>query len=372
MTIKRREFMKPILIVLSLFTLTLCSYGDGRMNTGPESTKTVKMDLQEWTAQNLDVSVFRNGDPIPQAKTDGEWRKAAIEGKPAWCCYNNDPELGKKYGKLYNWYAIDDPRGICPEGWHIPSSEEWDIFARSLGKDAGTQLKSTRGWKENSNGSDSIHFAALPAGVRYHSGMFDDIGEYAHFWTSSEKKGSWFGKQGASHRYLSYRETSVGENPITGFRKGSGISVRCVRRRWYDVYDINPSTPPNQGFLFVDHEATGRSGHVGNAITECKNGDILAFYVNGSGILWAGHGAAGWTEYKRSTDGGKTWSEPIVFDYSKKVWDENKDIIEEYSFTSYCNAYVTSVITAPNGNLIAFLSRRLPILIILPKNWAHS
>lgn len=323
--------------------------------------KTVINGMQEWTAKNLDVSVFRNGDSIPEAKTDGQWRQAAIDGKPAWCYYGNDPANAKKYGKLYNWFAINDPRGICPEGWHIPSDEEWDNLARSLRKDAGTKLKSAWGWSSGGNGSDSIGFSALPAGIRYHSGMFDDLGEYAHFWTSSPKNG-WLGSQGTSGRFLSFRESQLGENPITGYRKGSGISVRCVRRALYDGYEISPSNPPNQGFLFVDHERSGRSGHVGNAIAECRNGDILAFYVNGSGVIWSGHGAAGWTEYKRSTDGGKTWGEPVVFAYSKKIWDENEKIKEDLSFNDYRTAYVTAVVTAPNGNLVAFVSRRLPVL----------
>jgi uncharacterized protein (TIGR02145 family) len=348
------------IIALILFVSMLSSCDIEKIDQ-TETEKVVKTGLQEWTAKNLDVSVFQNGDSIPEAKSDQDWRKAANEGTPAWCYYNNDPELGEKYGKLYNWYAVNDPRGLCPEGWQIPSDDQWNSFSGLLGEDSGLKLKSTTGWKDDGNGTDSIGFSALPAGARYHSGMFDELGEYAYFWSSSGKNG-WLGSQGASGRYLSFLEKELRENVIVGFRKGTGMSVRCVRRVLYDGYQINPSNPPNQGFLLVDHEPTGRSGHVGNAITECKNGDILAFYVNSSGVLWGGHGAAGWTEYKRSTDGGKTWSDPVIFEFSKKTWDENKEIIEEYSFNSYYTAYVTSVITAPNGNLIAFVSRRLPVI----------
>lgn len=356
--------MKPVYYFLNtaiLFFLMISAGKDEKVKQ-KDKEETVKIGLQEWTAKHLDVSVFQNGDSIVEAKSDEAWRKAAIEGIPAWCYYNNDPANGKKYGKLYNWYAVNDPRGICPEGWHVPTAEEWDKLNNLLPGNTGEKLKSTRGWKDAGNGSDSINFAALPGGVRYHSGMFDDIGKYANFWTSSEKEKSWLGKEAAENRFLSYAESVLGINPIVGFRKGSGLSVRCIRRVLYDGYEINPSYPPNQGILFVDHEANGRSGHVGNALTECKNGDILAFYVNGSGILWAGHGAAGWTEYKRSTDGGKTWGSPVAFEYSKKVWDQNGEIKEDLSFNDYRTAYVTSVITAPNGNLVAFVSRRLPVL----------
>ena len=87
--------------------------------------KTVRIGDQIWMAENLNVSHFRNGDVITQAESREEWVQAASEGKPAWCYYDNNPENGNKYGKLYNWFAIVDPRGISPEGWHISSDNEW-------------------------------------------------------------------------------------------------------------------------------------------------------------------------------------------------------------------------------------------------------
>lgn len=112
-------------------------------------------------------------------------------------------------------------------------------------------------------------------------------------------------------------------------------------------YGIIPSDIPNEGILFVDHEATGRSGHGGNTLTECHNGDIVSFYSNVSGDIFKGHGVAGWSEYKRSIDGGETWSEPVILDYSKNVWDGD----HLYS------ALIVSVVTAPNGRLVAIAAR---------------
>ena len=112
-------------------------------------------------------------------------------------------------------------------------------------------------------------------------------------------------------------------------------------------FDIRPVDIPNGGILFVDNEINGRSGHGGNTLTECRNGDIISFYSNVSGKIFGGHGVSGWSEYKRSTDSGKTWSDPIIFDYSKKIWDGE----ECYS------ALVVSVITAPDGTLIAIAAR---------------
>ena len=112
---------------------------------------------------------------------------------------------------------------------------------------------------------------------------------------------------------------------------------------------VYPADIPNTGVLFVDRQAEDHSGHGHNSITECRNGDIVAFYsVTGTGAdHWNGHGVAGWSEYRRSTDGGLTWGQPTVFDYSKRMWDGD----EVYS------ALVYSLVTAPNGTLIATVIR---------------
>jgi TolA-binding protein len=110
------------------------------------SYKSVKIGTQTWMAENLNVSTFRNGDPIMEAKTNEEWEKAGKEGKPAWCNYENDPKNGAKYGKLYNWYAVNDPRGLAPAGWHVPSDAEWTTLGDQLGDEASNKMKSTSGW----------------------------------------------------------------------------------------------------------------------------------------------------------------------------------------------------------------------------------
>ncbi|WP_220498328.1 sialidase family protein [Rhodopirellula sp. JC639] len=108
---------------------------------------------------------------------------------------------------------------------------------------------------------------------------------------------------------------------------------------------VSPADIPNTGVLFVDRHAKRKSGHGNNSITECRNGDVVAFYsVTGIGKdHWDGHGVGGWSEYRRSTDGGLTWSQPTVFDYSKRMWERDE----------ICSALVYSLVTAPNGTLIA-------------------
>jgi len=78
--------------------------------------ESIKIGNQEWMTRNLDVDRFRNGDLIPHVKLDVEWEETRRKGQPAWCYYDNDPENGKKYGKLYNWCAVNDPRGLAPDG----------------------------------------------------------------------------------------------------------------------------------------------------------------------------------------------------------------------------------------------------------------
>jgi len=89
-------------------------------------------DIENWSLNNLDVCHFRNGDIIPEARTNQEWLKAEKYKQPAWCHYNNDPKFGNKFGKLYNWYAINDHRCLAPDGWHIPSLDEWNLLKKIL------------------------------------------------------------------------------------------------------------------------------------------------------------------------------------------------------------------------------------------------
>ena len=108
----------------------------------------IKIGTQTWTTKNLDVSKFRNGEAIPLAKTNAEWELAGQNQQPTWCYYENKGENGTTYGKLYNWYAVNDPRGLAPTGYHVPTDAEWTILTDYLGGDsiAGAKMKSTSGW----------------------------------------------------------------------------------------------------------------------------------------------------------------------------------------------------------------------------------
>jgi uncharacterized protein (TIGR02145 family) len=136
----------------------------------------VQMGNQIWTTRNLDVANFRNGDPIPQAKSNEEWERAGREKQPAWCYYNNDAGLGEKYGRMYNWYALSDPRGVIPEGWHLPSLDEWVAFEKFVDStQTGFLFQCSEGREKGDEG-----FCALPGGYRFKDGYFTGIEEFTY------------------------------------------------------------------------------------------------------------------------------------------------------------------------------------------------
>ncbi len=226
--------------------------------------QTVTIGNQTWTTKNLDVATFRNGDLIPQAKTNEEWIAAGENKQPAWCYYENNAANGTKYGKLYNWYAVVDTRGLAPAGYHIPTDEEWTVLSTFLGGEdvAGKKMKSTSGWNSYTkggsktcpncanwnaeyrkkvpchtcqdtrsvaapkvshvgNGTNSSGFSGLPGGYRSFSGDFSNVGNTGYWWSASEYKRSdaWDRNLNRTNSYL-FRNSSG---------KDYGFSVRCVK-----------------------------------------------------------------------------------------------------------------------------------------------
>ena len=190
---------------------------------GSNDAPTVAVGGQQWLGKNLNVDHFANRDPIPQAQTEDEWKRASGEKQPAWCYYNNDPANGRTYGKLYNWYAVHDARGLAPTGWHVASDAEWTQLTGYLGRAAiaGTKMKSVNLWEYNGNGDNSSGIAGLPGGNRSTDGAFANVGKYGGWWSSSEvtTDKAWF-------RNLYYFGGKAYRN---GSLKGCGFSVRCVR-----------------------------------------------------------------------------------------------------------------------------------------------
>ena len=182
----------------------------------------IKIGDQTWITKNLDVDTYRNGDVIPEVEDDWEWEDCCSSKTGAWCYYENEYN---GTGKLYNWYAVNDPRGLAPKGYHIPSEEEWSILIDNIGDDnypfsTATKMKSTAGWNNIRNGSNSSGFAGLPGGRRFCSGTFYGGGEEGNWWISTDPlKG---GSEAMNIRLGKANWVSVSD-------KGDGLSVRCLR-----------------------------------------------------------------------------------------------------------------------------------------------
>jgi uncharacterized protein (TIGR02145 family) len=184
---------------------------------------TVAIGTQIWAVANLNVNTFRNGDTIPEARTNKEWQTAGELRKPAWCYYNNDPANGLKYGKLYNWYALNDPRGLAPAGWSLSSDADWAKLTYYLGGQevAGTKLKGTTGWINGDIGSNETGFTGLPGGYRIENGTFLNFGSIGTWWSTTESK-----SVSAIDHYLAL---SVGLGR-SNTPKQRGESVRCIKK----------------------------------------------------------------------------------------------------------------------------------------------
>ena len=167
---------KILLLSISLFLINQTTYG-----------QEVTIGTQIWTNKDLDIVTYRDGTPIPQVTDPTAWSNLTTG---AWCYYNNDPANGAIYGKLYNWYAVNDPRGLSPLGWHVPSDAEWTTLTDYLGGlyESGNKMKEigTSYWSRSSGATNSSGFTGLPGGYNNIDGLSYSIGDYGHWWSSTD------------------------------------------------------------------------------------------------------------------------------------------------------------------------------------------
>ena len=218
-----------------------CEYGTLTDDRDGQTYKTVKIGEQWWMAENLNYAYTGVPFKVGDYTTDST----------SWC-YDIDAANCAKYGRLYTWAAAMDSvgtwstngmgcgygkycnlgegkvRGVCPEGWHLPDSTEWNALFTAVGgkATAGKMLKSTEGWSDkkdgtSGNGSDSYSFSALPAGYRYYYGGFSNEGIYAYFWSSTEYDGL--------NAYSMYLYYNFDKAYLNNNLKDFGFSVRCLR-----------------------------------------------------------------------------------------------------------------------------------------------
>ena len=242
--------MKNMLFVAGAALMTVAMFTSCGGNTSNEvksskggassdqivSSNEVAIGKQVWMNKNLNVIKFRNGDPIPEVKLKSkvEWQKASMElaqrAEPAWCYYNFDSANGVKYGILYNWYAVNDPRGLAPVGYHIPSNKEWEELLENLGGvwKAGKNMKSNNGWNAigdfhyNGNGTNSSGFSAVPGGEYNFDATCTSLGIRGNWWSStSEREGTaWYIMLTSPNEHVTWDKNG---------NKKCCYSVRCIR-----------------------------------------------------------------------------------------------------------------------------------------------
>lgn len=222
-----RSFFGVVLLVYFLTIQFSC------VQNSPEDHnvkfESVHIGKQEWATSNLNVTNFQNGDPIFEANSFEEWEEACIKGLPAWCYYDNNPENGRKYGKLYNFWAVSDPRELAPKGWKIPTDKEWEILAESLGgmDSAGGKMKKGNYWIEGERNNNESGFSGLPGGFRSHEmpgfmwGPFYGNGKNVYWWSTST-----YLVDNVWAYSLTYDSDKLGKE---SFVKTSGLYVRLLK-----------------------------------------------------------------------------------------------------------------------------------------------
>lgn len=184
---------------------------------------TVRISGKYWMAENLKVTHFRDNSEIPNLIDNVQWQHANYG---AWCHYDNSDSLGAVYGHLYNWYAVDDSRGLCPDGWHVPDTSEWNDMYLQFGNaaEAGGHLRhaGTKYWEApNEGATNSSGLTLLPASLRYPNGDYFGLHRFAHIWSSTSSTGS-----SALSYFLYNGNTQI--YPLA-YENEYGFSVRCIK-----------------------------------------------------------------------------------------------------------------------------------------------
>lgn len=249
----------------------------------------VVIGTQKWMPKNLDVSTYRDGTPIRHAASAEDWVDAGNKKEGAWCYYNNDPANGSIYGKLYNWYAVNDQRGLAPSGYHVPSHAEWtelenylssnsQYWCNNNNSDIAKSLAAKERWAtysetctpgNNLNTNNSSGFSALPGGYRDSNGSYEYLSYFGFWWSSTENFDTH-----ALGRSLSYDDTYVYSYGSYSGTKVLGFSVRCVKDENTSnskIYYFPNSQNPKLSFKIISEGIWTNN----NGITETKDQTIV-------------------------------------------------------------------------------------------------
>jgi len=263
-------------LILLLFLLPTIAFGQVADIDG-NVYQTVVIGAQEWMAENLRTTKYANGDFIPNVTNANQWSNLTTG---AWCHNSNDSLYETIYGKLYNWYTVDDSRNVCPMGWHVPTDGGWTTLTDYLGggvaggkmKDVGTTQAGTGLWRSpNTGATNSSGFTGLPGGTRSTDGSFAAIVErYGYWWSSTENFTS----------YAFYRKLGkdYGHVVRSSLHKDDGFSVRCLNKTLIDTTATTITEPPTKPKeLLTITDLLGRTTH--------PTPNTLLFYIYDDGSV---------------------------------------------------------------------------------------
>lgn len=182
-----------------------------------QEVSSVKIGNQIWMLENLNVTRYRDGTPIAEVSNQATWDNLSTG---AWCNYSNDPSFASIYGKLYNYYAVADSRGLCPSGWHVPTDAEYTTLTNFLANNTGGKMKSAGFATPNTGATNSSGYTALPGGWRQ-TGSFSSESNSGMWWTSTEAN--------STTAYARELHSSFSDCYQTTKNKKWGASVRCIK-----------------------------------------------------------------------------------------------------------------------------------------------
>lgn len=234
--------MKKAIIPLTVLSLlTIKDQAQSVTDYDGNIYDTVIIGSQVWMKENLKVTHYRNGEVIPNVSNSIAWGNVSTGAR---CYYNNDSATNASvYGTLYNWFAVNDNRNLCPAGWHVPSDVEWTALTDYLGGEsvAGGKMKEigTAHWLgTNLGATNESEFTALPGGYRNHDdGTFEGLGDFAYWWSATA-----FNSNSAWDRNIYTGSTNI--YPYYNDGKGYGFSVRCLSNS--QVTSLNESNNKNE------------------------------------------------------------------------------------------------------------------------------
>jgi uncharacterized protein (TIGR02145 family) len=181
--------------------------------------KTVVIDKQVWMTENLRVTHFKNGEAVPTVQDGTQWSQL---NSGAYCNYGNQESNASIYGRLYNWNAVVDSRGLCPNGWHVPTDDEWAILISSVSYPQGKSLKSKEAWNNPGKNTynNSSGFSGGAGGIRDASGSFKYLHEFGKWWGSNNDSYE------HSNLILNFDQDSFDHD---NYDRRNGFSVRCLK-----------------------------------------------------------------------------------------------------------------------------------------------